>query len=272
MFKRVIFTQRIIAFNESFALLGKRSKHKPFACLWNESLAGRKKEDLISTFHAFFTSFRDVKHFILWLDNCTAQNKNWSLFSYLIFVINSNEVGAESITFRYFEPGHSFMSADSFHHQVEMSLKRQKKVYDFADFEMCVQRANSGRVNVKHMNLEDFYCWKDHSSLYKINHATPRPILLSMVEVIVTRGKYTISYKNDFEGTSHNLDFLKMKSLRHDGMICPPSVNVPRGITEERKNGMCNNILPLIPANRHSFWRSLPVNNNAVDLRVDYGD
>jgi hypothetical protein len=116
MFKRAIFTQRIIAFNESFVPLGKKPKTKPFACLWNESVSGRKKEDIVSTFHAFFIYNRDLKSFINWLDNCSAQNKNWTLFSYLTNIINSSLIAADSIILRYFEPEHTFMSADSFHH------------------------------------------------------------------------------------------------------------------------------------------------------------
>jgi hypothetical protein len=47
MLKRSIFTQRIIAFNESFEPLGKKPKTKPFDCLWNESVSGRKKENIV---------------------------------------------------------------------------------------------------------------------------------------------------------------------------------------------------------------------------------
>ncbi|KAL1502881.1 hypothetical protein ABEB36_007959 [Hypothenemus hampei] len=148
------------------------------------------------------------------------------------------------------------MWADSFHHQVEMSLKKQKKVYDFADFEMCVSRANSGRVNVRTTNQKDFLCWKDYSSLYKLAHATPRPILRAMTEVTVTRGKYTICYKNDFDDFSH----------------CPPAIDHPRGITEEKKNGILKNLLTLIPSNRHSFWKNLPTTNNVTDLSIDFDD
>nr|CAH7750942.1 unnamed protein product [Callosobruchus chinensis] len=45
MFKDVIFTQRIIAFNESFVPLGKNSHEKPLAILWHEAIAGRKKKN-----------------------------------------------------------------------------------------------------------------------------------------------------------------------------------------------------------------------------------
>jgi len=76
-FKTVIFTRRIVAFNESFVPLGKLDNiYKPFAAVWHEAVSGRKKEDIISTFHAFFLHHRDVKKITVWLDNCSAQNKN----------------------------------------------------------------------------------------------------------------------------------------------------------------------------------------------------
>ena len=36
--------------------------------------------------------------------------------------------------FKYFEPGHTFMSADNFHHQVERRMRQKKNVEDFQDF------------------------------------------------------------------------------------------------------------------------------------------
>lgn len=76
----------------------------------------------------FFVNNRDVKNFILWLDNCSSQNKNWALFSFLIYIINYKGISAETIKINYFELGHTFMSADAFHHQVEESFKRHKKI------------------------------------------------------------------------------------------------------------------------------------------------
>lgn len=76
MFKKVVFCPRIIVFNESFVPVGKKQKIKPFACLWHECVSGRKKEDLVSTFHAFLLHMRDRENIIIWLDNCAGQNKN----------------------------------------------------------------------------------------------------------------------------------------------------------------------------------------------------
>lgn len=156
-FKIALFTPRIVLFNESFVPVGKKqAATKPFASIWHEGISGRKKEDLISSFHAFLLHNRDAEKITLWLDNCSAQNKNWALFSFFVYIVNSTEINTNEIDIKYFEPGHSFMSADSFHHQVELSMKRKGKLYDFNDFKAAVQKANSGNVDVNVMKIDDF--------------------------------------------------------------------------------------------------------------------
>lgn len=114
-----MFTQRIIAFNESFVAVGKHQKKLgSSSVIWHEGLAGCKKEELCSAFHKYLLSQRDVLSIKVWLDNCAAQNKNWifSLISFMAHIINSSDIAANVLEIYYFEPGHSFMSADSFHH------------------------------------------------------------------------------------------------------------------------------------------------------------
>ena len=53
------------------------------------------------------------------------------------------------------------MSADSFHHQVELSFKKKGKVYDFDDFVDAVQKAQKSKTEVKILSNLDFYKWKD---------------------------------------------------------------------------------------------------------------
>lgn len=71
--------------------------------------------------------------------------------------MNSNELNVELLTIKYFQAGHTFMSADSFHHQVELSLKRNPKVFDFNDFKTAVQQSNSSKVDVIDMKIENFF-------------------------------------------------------------------------------------------------------------------
>jgi len=260
VFKTVLFTRRIIAFNKSFVPLGNQSSCFPLAVLWHEATAGRKKEEIISAYHAFFLHHRDVKHIKLWLDNCTGQNKNWALFSFLVFVINSTEIQAETIELKFFEPGHTFMSADHFHHQVEKSLKQQGKVYDFNDFVSCVQNANSKKVCVKVMEVHDFSDWTDYSSSYKLNKIVPRPYLNEMVAVKVVRGQRLLFYRTAFDGPEIELNFMTAKRMASTGVRAAPRT-VARGIPNDKKVDILSKLGGLMPANRLQFWQDLPTSN-----------
>lgn len=258
--KEVIFTGRIIAFNESFVPVGTKQKDKkPLAVIWHEGVAGRSKTDIISTFNAFFLCNRDEKHIILWLDNCSAQNKNWALMSFFVYIVNSDQVSLEKLEVKFFEPGHTFMSADSFHHQVEMSLKNKIKVYDFCDFEECVKKANSGKVNVVNLNFNNFFDWPDHTSQYKLKNIKPqRPYLNEMVHIQFSRGDFNMAFKTKFLGNFEQLNFLNAKVVKKG---FPPVIpkKTSRGISAEKKNTILTKLLPVIPKNRTEFWQNLPV-------------
>lgn len=61
-FKTVMFCPRLIIFNQSFVPLGDKKIHgvgHTFAVLWHEGTSGRKKEDIVSCFRAFFIENRD---------------------------------------------------------------------------------------------------------------------------------------------------------------------------------------------------------------------
>ena len=53
---------------------------------------------------------------------------------------------------KFFEPGHTFMSADSFHAKVEKKMREQENVYDFNEFEEVI---NSVGINCP-MKATDF--------------------------------------------------------------------------------------------------------------------
>lgn len=194
-YKSAIFCPRIIAFNESFVPLGSQTgagKHVPFAAVWNETITGRNQEDIISTFRAFLIFKRDAENLTIWLDNCAAQNKNWALLSFFVQIANSNLIATKTITLKYFEPGHTFMSADSFHHQVEKALRQMGKVYDFSDFVECVRATNSNKNFVKVMEVSDFFNYQDFASQHKLKKNEPRVYLKDMMAVRFEKGLYKI--------------------------------------------------------------------------------
>ncbi|KAF2878920.1 hypothetical protein ILUMI_27244 [Ignelater luminosus] len=237
-FKEFLFTPRLIAFNQSFVAAG-NYKISPVAVLWHEAISGRKKNDILSTFYAFLNNIRDSEDIVIWLDNCSEQNKNWCLYTFFVYAVNSNELNFKTITLKYFEPGHSIMAADSFHHRVERLIKRQGKVYDFVNFINAV-KTSSHNTEVIEMLVNAFYSWKDESSQYKLTRMTPRPYLNQMVEVQFTRGQ--LSKKPAFK-------------------------QQPRGISEDRKQTIPTPLGQIVPPNRLHFRENLPVSQSqdAID-------
>ncbi|KAK3775298.1 hypothetical protein RRG08_030967 [Elysia crispata] len=124
------FTRRIIVVYEPFAGLGTSSNN--IAVVWNESVTGRNIDDIsCSAYWSFFKMERDAKSFILWGDNCSAQDKNRTFFSFLATAVNSQDISADEITFKYLKSSHTFTAADSVHHNIERELKKCGDVRDF---------------------------------------------------------------------------------------------------------------------------------------------
>lgn len=259
MFKTAIFTHRIVVYNESFVPTGQvRKDLSVFPVLWYEGLFGRSKAEIISAYYQFFIFHRDKKNIILWVDNCSSQNKNWTFFSFLIYIINSKDINADKIVIKYFESGHTFMSADSFHHRVELSIKRMKnKIYDFADFSQAVSTAGKN-VKLKEMNMQDFYDWDDYTTQYALSRIKPRPYVSEMVEVEVKRGSFDITYKTGFDQNAITASIIGKKILKSHVLPPPKKKTAPEGISRNKKENILKSFQNIIPQNRMSFWRELP--------------
>lgn len=269
-FKLVMFTRRICAYNESFVPLASlRGQNKPIAAIWHEAVSGRKKEEIISTYYEFFLQCRDYKNIILWLDNCSAQNKNWALLTFLIYIINSQEIECKQIDLYYFEPGHTYMAADSFHKLVEKSMKKKKNVYDFQDFKNCVQDASSN-VEVIEMTPNKFKMWKDFKSKAKLDKIPNKPDLKDIKHFQAEKGSFKLKYSLSYDEKEPliDLDFLQLK-ISKSGF---PEVNTQsgfKGIFKKKKEGIISNLLKLMPKTRQHFWKNLPESDKDAEKDSD---
>ncbi|XP_041358684.1 uncharacterized protein LOC121375341 [Gigantopelta aegis] len=234
--KTSIFTRRLVLFRETFAPLGKSSKDKPVCgILWHEAISGRNAEDIASA--------RDCTVFVFWADNCTAQNKTWTLFTALTCEVNK-QGGPDVVRIKYLEKGHTFMSADSFHARIEMGLRAKRNVYDFDDF--CEVVSKFGKALP--MEHTDFYKYKNESSSAAF---TKKPHLNNVQEVMFKRGSSNIFWKGSLaDDTYQDGAFLKKKVARAilGGLEIRP-LEVPRGITGAKKNDIVNKLCPFMPQN-----------------------
>ncbi|CAH0397369.1 unnamed protein product [Chilo suppressalis] len=262
-FKAALFCPRLVAYNETFVPLGNFKKGHVFAAVWHEGVAGRKQEDITSTFKAFLLNNRDAEHIVLWLDNCSAQNKNWCFFTFLISIINNLEISATTIELKFFEPGHTFMSADSFHHFVEQSMDKKGKLYDYQDFLEAVETSlKSGKVEVKSMEIIDFVNFKSHISHKKNKDIDGNRVYIKdIVHLMVKRGSHSFFYKKNFD----DIEFKELYCLKSKNLPNFTVKTVPKGIDRERKRNILNVLGPLIPPNRLIFWKNLSVGSTSQE-------
>lgn len=215
----------------------------------------------INQYYHFLLFHRDAKNIIIWVDNCSAQNKNWTFFSFLIYIVNSGEINADKIVIKFFEAGHTFMSADSFHHRVELSMKRMKnKIYDFEDFYTAVISAGKN-VIPKKMDHNDFYEWQDYTTQYKLSRLNPRPYICDIVQVEATRGSFDFYYKTSFDSEYITASIIGNKILKTNVLPPPKKKTMLNGISQVKKNNILKSLQNIIPGNRLSFWRELPTSD-----------
>ena len=111
-----------------------------------EGISGRGADDITSTYEIALLHERDVDHVVYWADNCSAQNKNWTLYTALTTLVNySGQHDFQDMTLKYFEPGHTFMSADSVHAAVAKLMRRRPDgfVYDLLILSVSLRKLRS---------------------------------------------------------------------------------------------------------------------------------
>ena len=146
------------------------------------------------------------------MDNCGPQNKNWTVFSGLVSILNSAAVNLKLkiISLNYFEAGHTFMSADSFHAKVEGAAKDHGSLYDYDEFVKCVQKVGIAIC----MERKDFLKWENQLSQKKASKES-RPLLDNVVVAEFRKGSSLMFYKESHNDADFKTaDFLKLKVLK----------------------------------------------------------
>ena len=123
-------------YHQTFSPLGKGEKS--LGVIWHNGIRKQNDEDVASAYVIAIKQFRDSDIIVIWVDNCSGQNKNWTLYTPLVTLVNL-DAGPNEIILKYFEKGHTFMTCDSFHHKIEQGTRGMKNVYDFKDFKSIIE-------------------------------------------------------------------------------------------------------------------------------------
>lgn len=193
--KDAFFMSRLVTFNLTFAPIEKKSHDFATCVLWHEAQAGREASDIVNAIYAFLQNNRDLEHLYIWTDNCTAQNKNWTLYTAMIMIVNNSLNDLKSVTISYLTKGHTHMSADGVHGNIELKMKRQKNIYDFQDFKDIVMQS---RKNIKVIEIACRYEWPKKKRAARHNEPLKNFNLNSVVQVEFISGSRNLFYKTKY--------------------------------------------------------------------------
>ena len=182
----------------------------------------------------------------MWADNCSSQNKNWTLYTALAAEVNTVN-GPETVTLKYFLPGHTYMSADSFHRIVEGKMRQVKNVFDFEDFVKII----NFRGDALEMQYFDFYLTKGMSSG---KFTSEKPLLDDVREVQFHKGSENMFWREDFGKELKSAPFL-MKKVSREIMRGNRSIfkkkDAPRGMQTNKKKDIIGKLCPLMATSKN---------------------
>lgn len=268
--KASFFCPRLVVFNETFANMAKKDELKQhYYVVWNEAIAGRCAEDVANTFLKVIELERDATKIIFWLDNCSGQNKNWFLFTALLCLVNMPNCSVESIELKYLVTGHTFMAADGLHGKIEQKMRKQKNTLDMADF-VSVLEQSSKRAKVVLLQHSDFRLLDNKFRARRSLQNETMPLLKTICAVKFTKGEKVLSYKHNFTDDYMPLNSDAIKK-RASLVLTHKKQQTNRGINEEKKKRIINELVSKMPLNRRMFWNELPVSASSVDLLGERG-
>lgn len=266
--KDYYFSRKLVLFNETFATPGKVNTSAT-AVLWHEGEAGRKAFNITSSYLAFLRLHRDAQEVILYADNCSSQNKNWTLLSAMTQMVNDPTTGIQTITMKYLEPGHTFMAADSVHGSITTKLKQHSSLFDIEDYQTTIQ---ASRKNMRTVVI-------DHSQMYRFENEAKKStgVLLKNVKIAqFRRGSTAMFYKTTHVQENFvEIKFLKavpernlqQKIRRGSNTIDHAVMDGPRGIPRKKKDDLLK-LAALMPRYKATFFENLIVNEGVHDLET----
>lgn len=260
--KEHFFISRLTVFNETFASL---AGGEDICILWHEGIAGRDASDVMSAYYRAIQRASHANSFLFWVDNCSAQNKNWTLFSGLVSLVNC-DYGPELITIKYFEPGHTYMRADSVHGCIGKAMKKEEQILNWEDFTTLVNNASKTTVAVEMVNS---YVIPDYHR--QATRKLPLPLLKDVRVVQFKKGFTALKYKerNREDEEFQSVEFMKQKIRRQTNALWTGEIKKPRGMQVEKKRVIVEKLLPLMPPRKREFWSTMATSEESVDLTSD---
>lgn len=257
--KEAVFSRKLIVFNETFCDVVPNGSAT--CVLWHEEQAGRKAKNIASAYSSYVLKFcRDFQEIIFYADNCNAQNKNKLLLSVLALLVNDSRITAETMTIKFLEVGHTYMSADNVHAAISQKLRKSSNLHDFDDLKEMISNSRK-RINTISLEFNEFWAFQMNDTVTRIRGLSDARV------VQVRKGSFSVFIKQHFDEPFQEHAVFK-KSVLKDLTDCDTGAPIEKIPRESQKRGISHlkkkDLLSLskhMPSNRRQFFEDLKVSD-----------
>lgn len=249
--------------------------NKSFMYVWPETIAGRGSNEIASCLlHFFKTNTIEAKKLVAFSDNCSGQNKNFTilcLWQYLISLEKFMEI-------QHLFPvsGHTMMPCDRDFGDIERKVRKTKSVFSPTEYIQLIRDSRTkNKFNVVEMTSADFLNIGAISNLL-----TKRNITTDKEKVDyrrVSQFKISSEIPQSLQVRFHHDDSEKWKiiSLQRRGrpnklseFIFHPILDGPRSIPKPKADDVLS-LLSYIPPIHHDFYNNIIVDRHSKDDGVE---
>lgn len=137
------------------------SKGKSYFFMYDETVAKKGQNDVVSMLHYFIENFvpETVKTLYIFSDNCSSQNKNHTMVHYLY--VRAHTGRFKNIIQRYPEPGHSFLPCDRSFGLIEKEKRKRERIVLPAEWVQLVKNT-SKNFTIIPITQDIFLNFSDH--------------------------------------------------------------------------------------------------------------
>ncbi|KAE9536188.1 hypothetical protein AGLY_007411 [Aphis glycines] len=124
-----------------------------------------------------------------------------------------------------------------------------------ANLKNCISQS---RQNLNILELKDFYEWQNKKRTTNVKTDTLYGFKMNKDQLVWNTGQIF--------GEPKTLNLLQKKFLKDIKTYAPKKITQLRGINLNKKKGIVDKLVPVMPENRKHFWINLPVSDASEDL------
>ena len=198
--------------------------------LWNEAISSRGACEISSCLFSFIQdmSGKGKKEFIMYSDNCCAQNKNKYFLTMLWYCLQ--KFNLRSITQKYLEKDHAQNEGDFIHGAIE-TASRKISLNTTSHWAATVRAARHSKLYVVHeLNITDFFDFKKLAQNLKnleVNTNNEKVYWNSIKTITLkSTAPNQFEYQTDYESQVHTVKlFTNFELERYPNLLLSVCIN-----------------------------------------------